>query len=169
MIVYASAAVIALFFTGGIFTFTPLLGISLAHTEGVSMEPFNRSGDVVLLQELDGSKAKIGEVIVFEDRGQSVMHRLKERYMDSSGQLMLITQGDNVPVPDPPIAASQVTARMVTEVPILGDISRMLNGKGGFYIYRSIVVSICVSSLAVWGLAAFARAQRSAHDEEALH
>jgi signal peptidase I len=161
MMVYGSAAIIALFFTGGIFTFTPLLGISLAHTEGVSMEPFNEQGDVVLLRKIDGSEAKIGEVIVFEDRGQSVMHRVKQRYTDASGQLMLVTQGDNVPVPDHPIAASQVSARFLTEIPFLGDLSRSVDGKGGFYIYRSIVISICVFSIAIWGLVTSAKAERA--------
>jgi signal peptidase I len=160
-LIYGSAAVIALVVTGGIFTFTPIIGVSLAHTEGISMEPLNKQGDVVLLKQIDGSEAKVGEVIVFEDAGQSVMHRVIQRYTDASGQLMLVTQGDNVPVPDQPIAASQVSARLLTEIPLLGDLSRAVNGKGGFYAYRSIVISICVFSIALWGLVTSAKAARS--------
>jgi signal peptidase I len=159
-LVYGSAAVIALFVTGGIFTFTPIIGVSLAHTEGVSMEPLNKQGDVVLLKRIDGSQAKVGEVIVFENGSHSVMHRVKQRYTDASGQLMLVTQGDNVPVPDDPIAASQVSARLLSKIPFLGDLSRMVNGKGGFYAYRSIVISICVFSIALWGLVASGKAER---------
>jgi signal peptidase I len=160
-LVYGSAAVIAVFVTGGIFTFTPIIGVSLAHTQGISMEPRSKSGDVVLLKQIDGSQAKIGEIIVFEDGGQSVMHRVKQRYTDASGQLMLVTQGDNVPVPDHPIAASQVSARFLTEIPFLGDLSRSVDGKGGFYAYRSIVISICVFSIAMWGLVTSAKAERA--------
>jgi signal peptidase I len=165
-LVWGSAAVVAIVITGGIFTFTPLIGVSIAHTEGVSMEPANRQGDVVLLKQIDGSQARIGDVIVFEEGGDSIMHRVKQRYTDPSGELMLVTQGDNVPLPDHPIAASQVSARLLTEVPLLGDVSRMVDGKGGFYAYRSMVITLCVFSIALWGLVTSAKAERVRRAEQ---
>jgi len=159
-LICSSAAAIAIVVSGGIFDLTPAVGISLAHTQGTSMEPHQKNGDVVLLKQIDGAHAGIGDVVVFEERGRNFMHRVIQRYTDPSGQLMLVTQGDNVPVPDHPILASQVTGRMVTEIPLLGDSSRLLHGEGGFHLYRSIVISLSVFSVAWWGLVTSAKAER---------
>jgi signal peptidase I len=159
-LVFGSAAVLAIVISGGIFTFTPLIGVSLAHTQGVSMEPKHRQGDVVLVKKISGDQAGVGEVVVFNDGASKVMHRVIERYTNDTGELMLVTQGDNVPVPDHPILASQVEGRELTEVPLLGDISRAVDGKGGFFAYRSIVISIAVSWVAIWGLVTSSKASR---------
>ncbi|HLG11863.1 MAG TPA: signal peptidase I, partial [Dehalococcoidia bacterium] len=124
VVVYGSAVAIAIVISGGIFSLTPLVGIRLVHTQGTSMEPRQKNGDVILVKEVNGARAQIGDVVVFEDDGRSFMHRVIQRYTDASGRLMLVTQGDNVPVPDHPILASQVKARMLTEIPVLGDASR---------------------------------------------
>jgi len=159
-LILASAVVIAVLVSGGIFNLTPLVGISLAHTQGTSMEPKQKNGDVVLLKAIDGANARVGDVVVFQEKGKSFMHRLIERRLSDSGELMLVTQGDNVPVPDHPILASQVTNRMIGEVPLLGAFSRLLHGDGGIHAYRSIVISISLFSVALWGLVTSARAER---------
>ena len=64
VLVYGSAVVIAIVVSGGIFTFTPLIGISLAHTQGTSMEPRNKPGDLVLLKQIDGAQAGVSDVVV---------------------------------------------------------------------------------------------------------
>ena len=156
-LVLASAVVIAVVVSGGIFDLTPLVGISLAHTQGTSMEPRQKSGDVVLLKAIDGADARVGDVVVFQQQGKSFMHRVIERRFSESGELMLVTQGDNVPMPDQPIRASQVTNRMVGEVPLLGAFSRLLHGDGGIHAYRSFVISISVFSVALWGIVTSAR------------
>lgn len=163
-LVFGSAALLAIVISGGIFSFTPLVGVSLAHTQGVSMEPKHRQGDVVLVRKIDGDQANAGEIVVFNDGDAKVMHRVIKRYTNDSGELMLVTQGDNVPVPDHPILASQVEGRLLTEVPLLGDISRAVDGKGGFFAYRSIVISIAVSWVAIWGLATSSKASRRSEE-----
>lgn len=160
VVVYGSAVAIAIVISGGIFSLTPLVGIRLVHTQGTSMEPRQKNGDVILVKEVNGARAQIGDVVVFEDDGRSFMHRVIQRYTDASGRLMLVTQGDNVPVPDHPILASQVKARMLTEIPVLGDASRLVHGKGGFYAYRSLMITISVFCVALWGLTASAKAER---------
>lgn len=159
-LILASAVVIAVLVSGGIFNLTPLVGVGLAHTQGTSMEPQQRSGDVVLLKAIDGADARVGDVVVFQEQGKSFMHRVIERRLSESGKLMLVTQGDNVPVPDRPILASQVTNRMIGEVPLLGAFSRLLHGDGGIHAYRSLVISISLFSVVLWGLVTSARAER---------
>ena len=152
VLVYGSALVLAVVISGGIFTFTPLVGISVAHTQGISMEPGHKQGDVVIIKRIDGNEARVGDVVVFDFQGMSVMHRVIERYTDASGVPMVVTQGDNVPAPDHAIPASQVSARLVTEVPVVGALSRLIGGEGGVYVYRSLVISASVSFVALWGL-----------------
>jgi len=159
-LVYGSAVILAIFLSGSIFTFTPLIGISLAHTQGVSMEPLHQEGDLVLIRRIDGAQAAIGDIVVFEGDGRSIMHRVVQRYSDEDGRLMLVTQGDNVAVADHPIPASQVSARLMAEVPYLGDASRFLHGKGGFFVYRSLVISVAVFSVALWGIVSCGKGER---------
>ncbi|HWC28946.1 MAG TPA: signal peptidase I, partial [Dehalococcoidia bacterium] len=99
-LIYGSAAVLAIVISGGVFSLTPLFGVSLVHTQGTSMEPDQKDGDVVLLQDIKGAQAKVGDVVVFEERGHGIMHRVIQRFENERGELVLVTQGDNVPVPD---------------------------------------------------------------------
>jgi hypothetical protein len=55
---------------------------------------------------------------------------------------------------------------MMTEIPVLGDISRLVHGKGGFYAYRSIMITLAVFFVAVWGLSASAKAERRSKQSE---
>ncbi len=46
------------------------------------------------------------------------------------------------------------------KVPVLGTISRLLDAQGGFYVYRSVVLSVAVTAVAAWGLSATANRKR---------
>ncbi len=158
--ILTSAVVLALLISGGIFTFTPLIGLRVAHTNGISMEPGLRSGDVVLIRDVSEADLEVGQVVVFEAIDHKIMHRIIELRPGPAGELTLVTQGDNVPVPDFPIRASQVNGELVGKVPVLGTISRLLDAQGGFYVYRSVVLSVAVTAVAAWGLSATANRKR---------
>lgn len=159
-LVLGSAVVVALLISGGIFTFTPLVGLRVAHTSGISMEPAYKSGDVVLIKDASQSDLKVGDIVVFSALGRQFMHRIIEERTGPDGELTLVTQGDNVPRPDFPIQASQVSGKLVGEVPLLGSISRLMDAQGGFYVYRSAVLSLAVFAVALWGITASARGRR---------
>jgi signal peptidase I len=156
-LILGSAVLLALVISGGIFTFTPLVGLRLAHTSGISMEPAFKSGDVVLIEDVSQSDLKVGDVVVFSALGRQFMHRIIEMNTGPDGELTLVTQGDNVPRPDFAISASQVKGKLVGEIPLLGSVSRFIDAQGGFYVYRSAVLSIAVFGVALWGLAASVR------------
>jgi signal peptidase I len=156
-LILSSAVLLALVISGGIFTFTPLVGLRLAHTSGVSMEPAFRSGDVVLIKEVGQEDLHVGDVVVFKALGREFMHRIISLNQTADGELRLITQGDNVPRPDFAIKASQVKGKLVGEIPVLGTLSRLIDAQGGFYVYRSIVLSLAVFGVATWGLMASVR------------
>jgi signal peptidase I len=159
-LVLISAVIVALLISGGIFTFTPLVGLRIAHTNGISMEPTHKQGDVVLIKDVDAADLHVGDVVVFEALGQQIMHRIIEQRTGPDGEMVVVTQGDNVALPDVPIPASQVNGRLVGKVPVLGTLSRLLDAQGGFYVYRSIVLTLAVTAVAVWGLAISVRKHR---------
>jgi signal peptidase I len=156
-LVLASAVLIAFFISGGVFTFTPLFGVRIAHTSGISMEPAYKEGDVVLIREAGGDDVQVGDVVVFRALGQSIMHRIIEQRPGPDGQMVLVTQGDNVPQPDYPIRASQVSGKLVGEIPVLGSLSRLIDADGGFYVYRSLILTFAVGTVVLWGLNASVR------------
>jgi signal peptidase I len=156
-LVLVSALLLAFLISGGIFTFTPLVGLRIAHTSGISMEPAYKDGDVVLIKDASESDLHVGDIVIFSALGQQFMHRIIEQRTGPDGELIVVTQGDNVARPDFPIRASQVSAKLVGEVPLLGSLSRLIDAEGGFYVYRSIVLTLAVTAVAVWGLVASSR------------
>lgn len=160
-LILGSAVVVALLISGGIFTFTPLIGLHIAHTHGVSMEPANKEGDVVLIKDVSQDDLHVGDVVVFSALGQKIMHRIIEQRTGPDGESIIVTQGDNVARPDFPIPASQVSGKLVGEIPLLGTLSRMIDAQGGFYVYRSIVLTLAVSAVAIWGLSISVQRRRA--------
>jgi len=156
-LILASAALAAFLVSGGIFTFTPLVGLRIAHTSGISMEPSYKDGDVVLIKDVAEADLNVGDIVVFDALGQQFMHRIIEQRSGTNGERFVVTQGDNVANPDFPIRASQVSGKLVGEIPLLGSLSRLIDADGGFYVYRSIVLTLAVTAVAAWGLAAASR------------
>ncbi len=109
------------------------------------MEPGLKGGDV-------------GGGVVFDAPGRQVIHRVIEVRTGRNGEPLIVTQGDNVPVPDFPILASQVNGKLVGEVPILGSLSRMLDAESG--VYRSVVLTLAVTTVALWGFTTSASRRR---------
>jgi signal peptidase I len=121
------------------------------------MEPAYKDGDVVLIKDASESDLHVGDIVIFSALGQQFMHRIIEQRTGPDGELIVVTQGDNVARPDFPIRASLVSAKLVGEVPFLGSLSRLIDAEGGFYVYRSIVLTLAVTAVAVWGLVASSR------------
>ncbi len=158
--ILTSAVLFAILISGGVFVFTPLVGLRIAHTSGTSMGPALKGGDVVLIKDVGEGDFQIGAVVVFEALGRQIIHRIIEERTGRNGEPLIVTQGDNVPSPDFPILASQMTGKLVGEVPILGPVSRMLDAEGGIYVYRSAVLTLAVTTVALWGITASVRGRR---------
>jgi signal peptidase I len=167
VLVLSSAVIIALVISGGIFIFTPLIGLRIAHTSGVSMEPAYKQGDLVLIRDAGPGDFEVGDIVVFEALDMEVMHRVIEERTGPDGEPMIVTQGDNVARPDIPINASQVNGKLVGEVPVLGTLSRLIDADGGFYVYRSIILTLAVTTVAVWAMAISVRRRQEQLDAAA--
>lgn len=86
---------------------------------GSSMFPFLRQGDVAAIDPLPMSQLKLGQVIVFENNGRWIAHRLVAIKKDGNS-LRLLAQGDSVKTPDSPVLEAHYLG-------VIGSFSR--NGK----------------------------------------
>jgi signal peptidase I len=64
-------------------------------TQGTSMEPFLKAGDVVQVEAVSPSQLKIGDLIAFLQGGNLIVHRFAGR-VDQVGIQFLRQKGDNV-------------------------------------------------------------------------
>ena len=77
---------------------------------GISMYPFIRNGDVLLIEPNGTADYNIGDVILFlHDNGTYVTHRLIRK----DGSSTLITKGDNTRCYDSPVHMEQVLGRVI--------------------------------------------------------
>jgi hypothetical protein len=75
---------------------------------GSSMKPSFSPGTVVAVSAVDPGTIRVGNVIVFRDQqGNPVIHRVR------STRRGIVTQGDNLPVPDGVVAPSRIVGRVV--------------------------------------------------------
>jgi signal peptidase I len=98
-------------------------------TVGRSMEPTLHTGDLAVMQGVTPSTLRLGDIVAIRvhegNRAEfgypeTVLHRVIDIRLDDRG-LVVQTQGDNQPAPDPFVTpASDVKGRMTASVPGLG-------------------------------------------------
>ena len=66
-----------------------------------SMEPAFRPGDLLVVKGLQSCAPDVGDVVVYRSRkhGRRIVHRVIE-VEQSSGEVLLLTKGDAVKIPD---------------------------------------------------------------------
>lgn len=82
---------------------------------GQSMHPTIQSGDYVVLHRPDMSNLRMGDLLLCRLPGDRMaLHRLIAVYRASDGGIRrLITKGDGVDIPDPPLEPDAVLGRMI--------------------------------------------------------
>jgi len=88
-------------------------GILTLKAFGTSMLPTLWPGDVVAIQSCDFNEAAAGDIVLCMRDGRFYLHRLTKK--TSPGNNLLLTRGDSMPAPDPPVIASEVLGK-VTEI-----------------------------------------------------
>jgi signal peptidase I len=81
-------------------------GVLRLRVTGSSMLPSILPGDVLWFRRCAANEARTGEVVLFTREGRLFAHRLIAR---SAGRL--VTQGDGVTAPDPPLEPEQLVGR----------------------------------------------------------
>ncbi|GMQ77047.1 MAG: hypothetical protein BMS9Abin01_2356 [Gammaproteobacteria bacterium] len=80
---------------------------------GVSMAPWLRDHDHVVVEPLHGKQARFGDLVLFRNaRGALVLHRVVRRWRDSRGRHRLQTRGDANIRLDPSIDHARVLGRV---------------------------------------------------------
>lgn len=84
------------------------------------------AGDIVIVQMMDGSKAKKQDIVTFSvgDGTRYLTHRIVEKREELNGEQgqFLVTKGDANKSNDPPIEASRVVGKVVTVIPKVGSV-----------------------------------------------
>lgn len=92
-----------------------LKGRTFLKISGKSMLPWFRSGDIVFVRKTEISQISRGNLVVFENNGHLVMHRVIEQISPPNGDASttrFITKGDSCALADAPIGAEEICGRV---------------------------------------------------------
>ena len=109
----AIAAVLIILFSNGIFGVRPYL------LAGVSMEPAFERGDVIIVREVPLETLEANDVIRFRQSRIDVAHRIIQ-ILEDDGELVFVTQGDNMERADPVVTADRVSGKVTFVIPRIG-------------------------------------------------
>ena len=88
-----------------------------------SMEPCIESGDLVIIDKTAQDSLAVGDVIQFQRKGATVLHRIVGITQLENGQTAFVTKGDANNAPDSqPVSADEVTGRCLFRIPKIGYI-----------------------------------------------
>lgn len=119
-----------------------------------SMRPKMPPGTLVVVRPVDFAQLQVGQVITYQPEPNDpsvITHRIVATGVDVTGQPVVYTQGDANPVRDPaPVRAEQVQGRVWYVVPLLGNLTRLLDGPqrqigylllvGGLFLYAAVML-----------------------------
>jgi hypothetical protein len=117
-------------------------------------------GDTLVVERVSGDQVKIGEVVLVGRNGRLCAHRVISREEDSENpHRHWITQGDSMPMPDPPVKENEllgrvnyviragrcvaVSAKLSVAAKLTGKIARrsFLAARALVYLHRAVPVS----------------------------
>lgn len=129
---------------------TNIFGYNLYYIVTPSMEPDLKVGDIILSKEVeDYDELTVGDIITYKGEvgsyaGKLITHQIIEKYGEGEN-LTFVTKGTNPAATiDPEIRADQVVSIMITEVPLLGDLMKLINTPAGFLIIIVTPLGICL-------------------------
>jgi len=79
---------------------------------GGSMVPAIYPGDAIVVQRAGITEIRIGEIVLFSRQGRWFLHRVRQ-ILPSDSEPRLITQGDALATPDPPVLAEELLGRAI--------------------------------------------------------
>lgn len=143
---------------------TRVVGLEAAESHGTSMEPVLHQGDALVLGSTDAATLHVGDVVWALHEGWPILHRVIEIHTDARGERIVVTKGDNLPDPDPPVKAADVQGQLVLKVPALGTVARAVGVGDGYKLLALLVQGFAAASI-LFGLVYLQGARRSADAE----
>lgn len=123
-----------------------LFGYKLFIDASNSMEPTIKKGDLVITKEIEISKLKIGDIIVFYDKDNDIRitHRIAN-ISDINGNITLITKGDKNKNYDAQIVTNDnLESKYLFKLSYVGNILLFFSTKIGFVTLILILATIIV-------------------------
>jgi signal peptidase I len=111
------------------------------------MEPYMHQGDALVLGPIEANAVQVGDVVWAMHDGWPIMHRVVDIYTDARGERIVITKGDNLPDPDPPVKATDVQGQLVLKVPVLGAVARAVGLGDGYQLLVLVVQGLAAASI----------------------
>ena len=143
---------------------TRLVGLEAAESRGTSMEPVLHQGDSLVLGGADPATLHVGDVVWALHEGWPILHRVIDIHIDARGERIVVTKGDNLPEPDPPVKASDVQGQLVLKVPALGTVARAVGVGDGYKLLALLVQGFAAASI-LFGLLYLQGAKRGSDAE----
>jgi signal peptidase I len=78
---------------------------------GWSMLPVIFPGDTLLIERANGESVGKGDIVLFHRDRRMFVHRVSAK-SGSARDLQIVTQGDAMPDPDPPVSGSQLLGKV---------------------------------------------------------
>lgn len=125
-------------------------GYGLANVLSGSMEPTFSKGALLIVKQTDDPQ--VGDIVVYQDPGELVVHRIIEIDGDT-----VVTRGDANNAADPPFDKSEIKGVVIAHIPVLGSVAEALKTPAA-----SVAVIICAILLVEFSF----RKQRDSDDAE---
>ena len=123
-----------------------VFGFTLGHVEGHSMSPQTKDGAAILVRRVDPRSLRVGDIVAFRRDGQLILHRIIGRGFREDGALVFTTKGDANSAADPSVLASEVKARVVLTMPVVGgaldSFTRVLS-HSQLLVLAAVLVVVC--------------------------
>ncbi len=122
----------------------------------LSMEPRYVIGDVLIAQEVDPSKIKVGDAISYlgnkgDVAGKIVTHEVVKIGKDENGKYLFRAKGLSNIIEDPTITEEQLYGKVVYKTIILSLIYKIVGTNIGFYLFI-IVPLIFIIGYEIFGM-----------------
>ncbi len=88
--------------------------------KGTSMDPVIVQGDLIIVEPVNISSVRVGDIVVYRSLGENIAHRViaVQKY---SGMTSLTVKGDNNPAPDGGyVTSASIVGRVAVTVPYAG-------------------------------------------------
>jgi signal peptidase len=127
-------------------------GAKLLSIQSDSMQPVLNKGDLVIETKIDPQKLQAGEVISYRSTqhpGLVITHRIiKTDYT----RRYLVTKGDNLKTPDPPVLFESVVGKSYKNIPKLGYVFDTVRKPVGLVVFV-YVPALIITLSELWILA----------------
>ncbi len=111
-----------------------------------SMEPTINVGDIIIVGETEKNKAKVDDIVTFEQAGKIITHRIVEIKQTEQGE-KYVTKGDNNEVKDiDEITDEQIIGILTLKIPRAGKIILLLEDKIYIILLLNLVLIIYINT-----------------------